>query len=150
MDNVLILEELERLKDLDGKAADQRQRNSLEVVVLYELVKVNREELERYDQVVSKEAVVLNLYDIVLVLWVLLLQMLQNSKLYSCLMLVSLFVLDDLDSNDLSSLMIHAFKGLAKTSLAQEVKHLVSEVNVVFQHHFVVTVFVIVAGVVQL
>lgn len=47
VDDVLVSEELERLQDLNGEAAYQRQGDALEVVVLDELVKIDREELER-------------------------------------------------------------------------------------------------------
>lgn len=46
MDDVFISQELERLEDLDGEPADQRQRHPLEVVVLDELVQVDGEEFE--------------------------------------------------------------------------------------------------------
>ena len=47
VDDVFVSEELERLQDLNGEAAYQRQGDALEVVVLDELVKIDREELER-------------------------------------------------------------------------------------------------------
>ena len=76
VDDVLVSEELERLQDLNGEAAYQRKGDALEVVVLDELVKIDREELERDYQVVAEYAVILDLDDVVLILGVLPLEVL--------------------------------------------------------------------------
>ena len=98
---------------------------------------------------VSEDAVVFDLNNIVLVVWVMLLQMLQNSQLHSCLMLVSLFILDDLDCYDLACLVVKALNGLSKTAFAQEVKHLEAVVQMILEHDMVVTLVVIIAIVMQ-
>ena len=72
----------------------------MEVVVLDELVEVDREELEGDDQVVAEHAVVLDLDYVVLVVGVLLLQVLQDAQLNTRLVLVTLFVLDDFYRDD--------------------------------------------------
>jgi len=68
--------------------------------------------------VVSEDAVVLDLDNVVLVLRVLLLQMLKDSELNTCLVLVPLLVLDDFDGDDLTRLMVTALYRLTKTTLA--------------------------------
>ena len=79
MDHVLVTEELEGLEDLDSKTSYQRQGDTLEVVVLDELVEVDREEFEGDDQMIAEHAVVLDLDYVVLVVGVLLLQVLQDA-----------------------------------------------------------------------
>ena len=100
MDHILIAEEFERLKNLNRESTDQGQRHALEIVVLDEFVKVDREEFERDDQVITEHAVVLYLNDVVLVVGVLPLQVLKDAQLYSCLVLVTLFVLNYFDCNN--------------------------------------------------
>ena len=100
MDHVLVAEELEGLEDLNRESSYQRQGDALEVVVLDELVEVDREELEGDDQVVAEHAVVLDLDYVVLVVGVLLLQVLQDAQLNARLMLITLFVLYDFYCDD--------------------------------------------------
>ena len=90
---------------------------------------------------------VLDLDDIVLVIWILLLQMLQDAQLNTSLMLILFFVLDDLDGHDLISLVVEAFQGLSKTTLAEEVEHLEAIVDVVLEDHVVVTILIIITRV---
>ena len=116
MDDVLFSEELEGLKHLDGEASDEGEGYSLEVVVFDKLVEVDGEELEGDDQVGTEDAVVQDLDDVVCVLWILLLEMLQYLELHPCLVLVSLLVLDDLDSHHLLGLMVETFQRLAETA----------------------------------
>jgi len=106
VDDVFLAQELERLKNLNGKAAYERERNALEVVILYELVQVDREELERDDQVVSEHAVVFYLNNVVLVFRVLALQVLQNAQFYTCLVLVPLLVFYNFDRHNFASFMV--------------------------------------------
>ena len=73
MDDVFVSEELECLQHLDCEASYQRKGHSLEVVVLDELVEVDREELEGDDQVGPEGAVVEDLDDVVCVVGVLVL-----------------------------------------------------------------------------
>ena len=98
----------------------------MEVIVLDEFVEIDREEFEGDDQVGSENAMVEDLDDVVCVFWILLLKVLQYLELDSCLVLVSLLILDNLDSNHLFSLMVETFERLAETAFAQEVLHLES------------------------
>ena len=72
----------------------------MEVVVLDELVEVDREELEGDYQVVAEHAVVLDLDYVILIVGVLLLKVLQDAQLNARLVLVTLFVLDDFYRDD--------------------------------------------------
>ena len=111
---------------MNCKASDERQRDSLEVIVLDEFVEIDREEFEGDDQVGSENTMVEDLDDVVCVFWILLLKMLQYLELDSCLVLVSLLILDYLDSYHLFSLMVETFERLAETAFTQEVLHLES------------------------
>ena len=72
----------------------------MEVVVLDELVEVDREELEGDYQVVAEHAVVLDLDYVILIVGVLLLKVLQDAQLNARLVLITLFVLDDFYRDD--------------------------------------------------
>ena len=111
---------------MNSKASDERQRDSLEVIVLDEFVEVDRKELEGDDQVGSENAMVKDLDDVICVFRILLLEVLQYLELYPCLVLVSLLILDDLDSNHLFGLVVETFEGLAEAAFPQEVLHLES------------------------
>ena len=73
--------------------------------------------------------------------------MLQDAQLNTSLVLILLFILDDLDGYDLISLVVEAFQGLSKTSLAEEIEHLEAIVDVVLEDHVVVTILIIIARV---
>ena len=57
---------------------------------------------------VTEHAVILDLNDVVLIVWVLFLEMLQDAEFNTCLMLIALFVFDNLESDNLTSLVIKA------------------------------------------
>ena len=122
----------------------------MEVVVFDELVEVDREELERDDKVVPENAVILYLNDVILIFLVLFLEVLEDAKLDTCLMLVSLLIFDNLHGNDFSCFVVQALQSLAKAAPSKEVKHFESVVDVIFEHNVVVSILVVVAIVVQL
>ena len=68
----------------------------------------------------SEDKVVIYTDDVVLVMFVVVVQVLEDSQLNSCLILKFLFVSDDFKSYLLVSFVIEAFDGLSKTSLTQE------------------------------
>ena len=57
---------------------------------------------------VTEHAVILDLNDVVLIVWVLFLEMLQDAEFNAGLMLIALFVFDNLESDNLASLVIKA------------------------------------------
>lgn len=122
----------------------------MEVVVLDELVQVDREEFKRDYQVVSEHAMVLNLNYVVLVFGVLLLQVLKDAQLNTSLVLVSLLVLYYLDCDNLPSLVIQALESLAEASFSEEIEHFKSVVNMVFEDDLVIAIFIVVSRIVQL
>ena len=80
---------------MNCESSDQRQRHALELVILDELVQIDREQFEGDDQVVAEHTMILDLNYVVLVVWVLFLQVLENVQFNACLVLVTLFVLND-------------------------------------------------------
>ena len=66
-----------------------------------------------------KHAVIFDTNDVVGVFWIIVLQVQQNFELNTSLMLELLFVSDDLDCNDLASLVIDALQSLSKRSFPQ-------------------------------
>lgn len=108
---------LESLQYLDGKAPDQTLRYSLEIVAFDKLVQVHAQTLESYHEVLSEEHVVFDSDDVVLVVWVVVVQVLEDPKLNACLILELLLVTDQLDGHRFLSLVVQARDGLAKASL---------------------------------
>ena len=107
----------------------------MEVVVLDELIEVDREELEGDDQVRPEGAVVKDLDDVVSVVRVLVLKVLQDFEFYPSLVLVSLFVFNDLDCHYLLSLVVQALESLSEAAFAEEVEDLESICDVVLQNN---------------
>lgn len=68
----------------------------------------------------SKDGVVFGSYDVIYIFRVVFFEMHQNLQLYPSLMMKSLFVSDDFNSNDLISLIIVTFQSLTETALSKE------------------------------
>ena len=99
---------------------------------------------------VAEYAVVLDLDDVVLILGVLPLEVLKDTQLDTCLVLVSLLVFDYFDGHCLACLVVDAFERLAEASLPEEVNNLETIVDVILEHDYVVTILVVVTRIVQL
>lgn len=98
MNDVLLSKVLKSLEHLDGEPSDQAEGNSLEIIVLDEFVKVNGEELKGDHQMFPKDNIILDSNDVESIIWIVLLKMHQNLKLYTRLMLEALFVADQFHS----------------------------------------------------
>ena len=96
----------------------------------------------------SKHAIILDSNNIVGVIWIIFLQMKQDLKLDSSLMLEFLLVSDDLNGNDLPCLMVNALECLSKGSFSQKVNHLESICDLVLYNHIVVSSLIIVSEIV--
>ena len=70
---------------------------------------------------VSEQAMVFDLNDVVLIFWILFLQVLKDTQLHTRLMLVPFFVFNYLESHNFLSLMVKALKRLSKTALSKEI-----------------------------
>ena len=78
MNHIVILLILQSLQNLNSESSDQPKRDSLEVVVLNKLVKINAKQLKAYDQMLSEYAVVLHSDYVVYIVWVMLLKVWQD------------------------------------------------------------------------
>ena len=81
MDDLVAVEQVEALQQRVGELADELEAESLELVLLDELVQVNAEELEGDAGVVAEREVVEQVDDVVSVVLVLLAQVLQDADL---------------------------------------------------------------------
>ena len=101
MDDVVFSHVVQRYQNLDSKPLYQRQRKALERVHFDKLVKVDREQFKRDDQVLSEHKLVKQLNDVLLVFRVILVQSFDQFDLNQTLLVKSLFVLEDLQGNKL-------------------------------------------------
>ena len=81
MDDLVAVEQVEALQQRVGELADELEAESLELVLLDELVQVDAEELEGDAGVVAERKVVEQVDDVVSVVLVLLAQVLQDADL---------------------------------------------------------------------
>lgn len=96
MHDVILAKEVERDEDLNRESLDQAETEAREVVHLYEIVEVDRQELKDDHQVLSKHKLLQLLYNVLLVFWVSLVQRLNQLGLDQALFVESLFVFEDL------------------------------------------------------
>jgi len=150
VDDLLLLQVLQCLKHLDGEPPDQRQRHSHEVVVLNELVEIDREQLKRNDQVLPETQVVFYSDDVVLVVRVFLKQVLQNLQLHLSLVLELLFVPNNFQSDYFTCFMIKTLEGLSKGPFAQEPLDFVPVPNVIVHYYFIISLVIVIPEVVRI
>jgi len=117
--------------------------DSLKVILLDELVQIDAQQFKDNDKVFSKDEVVQNSDDVILVLFVIQVEQLEYLQLHARLVLELLLITHKFERNQLVSLMVETLERLAKAATAQRFEHLVSVVNVVFHLSFVVTLVVV-------
>ena len=145
MNDVVVSLELQRLKNLNSKPPNQPNGNPLEVVGLDELIQVHAKQFKRDEQMSSKDFVVDDSDDVVVVVLVSIFEVLQNFEFHSCLVLKPFLVSNNLDSHHLVFFMVKAFKCLSKAATADFINHFVSKSQLVFQHNLVISPVVIIA-----
>jgi hypothetical protein len=143
MDDVLLSKILKSLEHLDGKPSDQAEGNSLEIIVLDEFVKINGEEFKGDHQMFPKDNIILDPNNIESIIWIVLLQMHQNLKLYTSLMLEPLFVADQFHSHKLLSFMIKAFKSLSEAALPKKLNNFETVSNMIFHYNLIVSSLIV-------
>lgn len=74
MDDLVILLILQGLQDLNSKPPDQALWNSLEVVVLDEFIEIDAQALKGDGQVLPEEEVVFDSNDVILIIFVVMIQ----------------------------------------------------------------------------
>ena len=83
-----------------------------------ELIEIHRQEFKWNDQVPSKNIIIENPHNVIFILFVTVIQHLQNLQLHTGLMLKSFFISDDFDSHQLLQLVVVALNSLAKRARA--------------------------------
>lgn len=99
MNYFMVLLVLQSLEDLYREPPDQTLWYSLKIIVLYKFIEVDAQAFKSYHQVLSKEQVVFNPDDVILIIFVMMIKIFQNLQLYSSLILKFLFVSDDFKSD---------------------------------------------------
>jgi hypothetical protein len=92
----------------------------------------------------SEDFVVDDSDDIVVIVFIPVFKVLQNSEFYSCLILKPFLVANNLDSHHLVFFMVKTFKGLPKTATANFVDDFISESQLVFQYNLVIPSVIII------
>lgn len=115
----------------------------MELIFLYQLVKIHAEQLECDANVIAKGEVFQHVYDIHRVVAVLLFKMFQDANLLLGLTVEAFLVSDHLQGDVLLHLVIIGFDHLAEAALADDLEHLVSVSDVVVRHVQVRSVVVI-------
>lgn len=121
----------------------------MEVVVLDEVIQIDREQFERYDQMLPKDHIVLNPNNVERVVRVIQLQVHQYLQLHPSLVLEPPLVANQFDRDEFLRLVVEAFKCLAKAALAQELYDLKAVGDVVLHDHLVVPSLIVKAKVVR-
>lgn len=96
MNDSMISLVLQCLKNLYCKSPYQSQRNSLEAVVLNKLIEIDAQKLKGYDQMLSEYGIVFDTNDVVHIVRVVLLQVVQDIKFHTGLVVEPLFVSNNL------------------------------------------------------
>mmetsp|Transcript_24009 Transcript_24009/g.42929 ORF Transcript_24009/g.42929 Transcript_24009/m.42929 type:complete len:303 (-) Transcript_24009:952-1860(-) len=149
VDDVLLPKETQRRQELNGETADEPQRDSLEVVVLDEFVKVDAEQFEGDTKVIPKVEVIHHVHDVGGALEVLLPDVLQDLHFHKRLMVESLLVANYLQSHtSIVGLEVSRSDNLSEGSLSKRGHHLVAVQEMVVQNYGVVPALIIVAVVV--
>lgn len=106
------------LQNLNCKSSYKAQWNSIEVIVLDKLIEINTKQLKWDDQMFPEYAVVFDPYDIVYIIRVMFLEVIEDIKFDSSLMMKSLLIADNFDSYFLICFVIFAFQSLSEATFA--------------------------------
>ena len=115
----------------------------MKVIGFDKLVEIHAQTFKRNHEMLPEEHITLYSNDVILVMFVVEIQVLQNSQLDTCLILELLFIADDFECNRLLCLMIKTLDSLTKAAHAQEFLHFVPVSQVVFKDNLVVALIVI-------
>lgn len=115
---------------------------------LREIIKVNCEKLKRDAYVLSKDKIILHPHNVVFVFRIIVLQVLKDFYLNSCLMMKLLLVSHDLHGNVFIVLVVKALQALSKAARAQRACYLVPVCNVIFEDSIVIPFIIVIPEVV--
>ena len=148
MDDMMIPLELESLQDLNGKSANEPSRHALKVVLLDKFVQVHAQQLERKQQVLAEDSIVMHSHDVILIIFVLLLQIAKQAKFNTCLVLEALLVTNHLDGDHGLLHVVEALKSLTKATRTQLIQNFESISKMILDNDLIVAPLIIEAEVV--
>lgn len=114
-----------------GELADQLQAEALELVLLNQLVKVDREQFKGDADMIAKNETIVQMNNIHFVILVLLFQMLQDFNLLLGLSMETGLVADHFQCHVDVVLVVVSFHHLAKAALANDFEYFVAVGHVV-------------------
>ena len=91
----------------------------------------------------SKNNIIFNMNDIHYIFLIVLSQILQNFQFYTCLIIIFFLILNDLNGNLSLFLMIDAAYSSAEGTLSKELYNFIPVCNMVPNHNFVISFFII-------
>lgn len=124
VDDVVLFHVVQGDEQLDREAANQADRDALEVVALDELVEVHAQHLEGEDEVLAEDELLLDANYVLLVLWVVVAQLIQYLCLDEALLIQAFLVSEYLEGDVLLVLVVKTFEDLAEAALAEPVDDL--------------------------
>lgn len=141
--------ELQRSEHLRREPADQNRGEPNKAVGLDELVQVDTQKLSHDTQVTPKVKVFRHPNQVVLVLGVPFDQLLEDLDLDQGLMVETLLVADNLDSDRFARLVVSALNDLPERALAKDPNDFVSIREVIVRNNQVITPLIIVSVIVE-
>lgn len=147
-DSVLV-ERVQALQQAVRELADELQRESLELVLLYQLVQVDRQQLECDACVVSERERIEHVDHVHRVVLVLLAEVLQDTDLLLRLAVEALLVTYHLERDILALLVVVRLYYLTETTLTDHLQHLVSIRYVIVRYVNVRALLVVVVAIVR-
>jgi len=100
--------------------------------------------------VLPEHHIVLNADDVEGIIWVVLLKVHQDLKLYSCLVLETLLISDQLNRDVLLGFVVEAFDSLPERAFPKELEDLKPVGNLVPYDYLIVTSIIIIAKVIRM
>ena len=120
------VEQVQALKQTVSKLSHQLQRESLEFVLLDQLVQVDTEQLESDASVGAKDEMVKHMDNVIGIVLVLLAQVLQNSDLFLSLPMKPFFVSYHFEGDMKVALVVVGFHHLAEAALPDDFEHFIA------------------------
>ena len=139
MNQIMVLLKVERLQNLYGKSPYQILCYSLKIVFLNKLIEVQAQDFESDNEVGPENEVIYHLDDVILILFVHIVQILENLQFHACLELEFFLVLDDFQCYLGVSFVIMTLQALAEAAGTESADDLVSVGNVVVHLSLVLT-----------
>lgn len=143
MDDTMIFLIFESLQNLNGESSYQTEWNSLKIIVLYKLIKINTQAFKCNQKMLPKNNIIFNSDYIILIIFIMMIQKFQYSQFNTRLILKFLFISNNLDSINFLCFVIKTLYSLSKTSLPKKFKDFISICQMILKNNLVITLIVI-------